>query len=114
MTEEEIAYKMPRVDTGCTVKIYPHGNETDTPIYAHVSKCADRSITAKSPFDQPRGGMRHISDPLLKNRDQAFRSDCGAWDFTDESKAVFAMKDQIAELTKRVKTLEELLEKKTK
>lgn len=98
MTEEEIAYKMPKVGIGMAVLIYPYGRDDGDPHYAIVRRCDDRSIIAQPPGSQPRGGIRHISDPVLKNRDDEFRKDCGAWDFTEEKRRVDDMEERLAVL----------------
>lgn len=114
MTEEEIAWKMPKPDVGQAVKVFPYGRDDGKPHYAFVSRVSDRSIDVKDPFNIPRGGVRFIDDPCLKSTTDENRKDWGAWDFTDETKAMRSALEGVAALEKRVKALEELLEKKTK
>lgn len=107
MTEEEVAYVMPKVGVGMPVKVFPNGQPGEAPIMAFVIKCGDRSVAAKNMLGQAFGAARHVTDPVLLNRDDAFRRDCGAWDFTDDRK-------EMLDLKRRVGELEELLDKKTK
>lgn len=113
MTEEEINFRMPRPDTGSAVKIFPNGRSDERPHFAFVAKVQDRSIDVKDPFNMARGGVRHVSDPMLQ-RSEELRKQYGAWDFTDEAKSVRENADRLAALEKRIKSLEELLDKKTK
>lgn len=107
MTEEEVAYRMPKVGVGMPIKVFPSGNATEPPVMAFVTRCSDRSVAAKNMLGQAFGAARHVSDPLLANRGDAFRRDCGAWDFTDDQKRMAALEDRVA-------LLEELFDKKPK
>lgn len=113
MTEEEIAWKMPKVDIGFPVKVFPNGRDDGKPHLAFVARVNDRSIDIKSPLGTSRGGVRFINDPCMVSNENLQR-EYGAWDYTDESKAMHTASDKIASLEKRVKFLEELSEKKTK
>lgn len=113
MTEEEITWKMPTVDVGFPVKVFPNGKDDGKPHLAFVARVNDRSIDIKSPLGTSRGGVRFINDPCMVNN-EGLQREYGAWDFTDETKSMMFANDKIGALEKRVKTLEELLEKKTK
>lgn len=107
VTEEEVAYRMPKVGVGMPVKIFPNGKPDETPAMAFVVKCGDRSVAAKNMLGQAFGAARHVTDPVLLSRDDAFRKDCGAWDFTDDAKRMVALEERVA-------LLEELFDKKPK
>lgn len=121
MTEEEVAWKMPPVDVGCTVKVWPNGREDGKPHHAFVARVSDRSIDVQSPLHTARGGIRHIKDPCLINTSEENRRAWGGWDYTDETKAAMTTREfveqqraALAAMEKRIKSLEELMDKKTK
>lgn len=127
MTEEEITWKMPTVDVGDSVKVFPNGKDDGKPHLAFVARVNDRSIDIKSPLGTTRGGVRFINDPCMINN-EGLQREYGAWDFTESAKMVAFVKEvfpaiqkELADeraariaLEKRVKTLEELPDKKTK
>jgi hypothetical protein len=116
MTEEEITWKMPTVGVSSSIKMFPDGFDDGKPHLAFVARVHDRSIDIKSPLGTSRGGVRFIGDPCMA-RSEELRREYGAWDFTDEAKMVMESKLQFAKLQSlenRIKTLEELLDKKTK
>lgn len=117
MTEEEITWKMPSVGIGQCVKVFPFGRDDGSSHMAFVTRVNDRSIDVKSPLGTARGGVRFLGDPVLKNTSEENLREWGAWDFTDESKLVqenISMTSRVDAMEKRLKTLEELFDKKTK
>ncbi len=117
MTEEEITWKMPAIGVGSSVKIFPDGVDDGKPHLAFVARVNERSIDIKSPLGTSRGGVRYIGDPCMDNTSEQNRREWGAWDYTDETKLVLdyrSQKSRVDALEKRVKSLEELLDKKTK
>lgn len=109
MTEEEITWKMPKVDIGFPVKVFPNGRDDGKPHLAFVARVNDRSIDIKSPLGTSRGGVRFINDPCMV-ANEGLQREYGAWDFTDETKSMMDSRDRIKAMEDRIATLEAVME----
>lgn len=80
---ETLSYKMPKVDVGMDVWWYPHGDLSQQPFAAKVTRLAAESVCL-SIFHPDnynlmiRDGVRHLSDPRRKDSEDVIES--GLWD----------------------------------
>ncbi len=84
MSEERRAYSMPKVDVGMDVWWFPHGDTTQSPFAAKVTRVGQDSLCL-SIFHPDnynlmiRDGVRHSSDPRSRDNDDVIQS--GVWDW---------------------------------
>lgn len=89
-----------------TVRWFRGGNPSKGKVLAvslEVSADGGRRIVVIG-SNQSYGGVRHIDDPWLKDHPECKR-DSGAWDYTEETKRLFAAESRLAALTAEIDQL---------
>lgn len=98
------AFEMPRPMCGQQVLFYQHASPTEQPLIGFVLRVSRNSIELEA-RGMAYATVRHVSDPKLNLNDHQKMN--GAWDFTELDREVPKMRQQIADLQKRVAALEE-------
>ena len=109
VTQEQLDnFVMPKVEIGTTVAWYATGKSGSIPQIGFVIRCMPRSVHILTATSGVKEAVRHLEDPKLKLNPE--QRETGAWDFTDETKALRAL---ITSMDERIKALEKSLAAQT-
>lgn len=97
------AFTMPKPMRGQSVLFYRNGTKGGQPEVGFILKVGTRNLMVMLASGIAQESVRHIDDPRLQLND-AQRA-CGAWDFTDDWKAIQTLTTNVAALTAKVEEL---------
>lgn len=103
MVAETKQYIMPKPPRGAPVVWFVHGRKSDSPEVGFVIKVGASSVTVQLASGICREAVRHIDDPRLEMNE--FQRENGAWDFTEETRALVDIRARVAELEAEVQAL---------